>query len=216
MPKPVALFGGTFDPVHFGHLRPAYELAQVLDAAELRFIPCQLPPLKDAAQASPELRVEMLEAALKGLPGCSVDKRELHREGPSYTVDTLSELRDEFPDTPLCLIVGADAWQGFPRWHRWQDILSLAHIVVAQRPGWPSGEVENTVPELADYVAQAQCTDPQELHASKAGRLYTHAVTQLEISSSAIRAMIADGKEPDFLLPSVVAQIIRRTGCYRS
>jgi len=205
----IGIFGGTFDPVHYGHLRTAWELRSLLDLAELRFMPCAQPPLKAAARASGPQRVAMLEAAISRYDGFAVDQRELSREGPSYTVDTLRELRDELPDTPLCLIIGMDAWRSFTHWERWQDILDLSHIVVAHRPG-------NTLPqgELADIYQSRAAADADQLHSVLAGSIYIHEVTQLEISSSAIRNLITDGLGYEFLLPPEVGELISSSGCY--
>jgi nicotinate-nucleotide adenylyltransferase len=189
----IGIFGGTFDPVHYGHLRTASELQQVLKLVDVRFVPCAVPPLKAAARAPAALRISMLKAAINNYPGFSLDERELGREGPSYTVDTLLQIRQELPDTPLCLIIGMDAWLSFPQWHRWQDILSLAHIVVVHRPGSPLHA---------------------DLNAVLAGRIFVHEVTQLEISSSAIRQLIADGLGANFLLPDEVGELAKDSGCY--
>ena len=134
--NPIGIFGGTFDPIHYGHLRTAFELLQALRLGELRFMPAGNPPHREQPMASAEQRVAMVRAATAGQPGFTVDDRETRREGPSYSVDTLAGLRAEHPTRPLCLIVGMDAFLGLPKWHQWQDILKLAHLVVAHRPGW--------------------------------------------------------------------------------
>ena len=168
MTRPVALFGGTFDPVHFGHLRPAVELQQVLDAAELRFIPCQIPPLKDAATAPADVRLEMLRAAVHDLPGCSVDPRELQRDGPSYTVTTLEELRSEDPGRRLCLVIGLDAFLALPTWHRWEAVLELTHFAVTSRPGWRCPE------PLPEWWSANAVSDPSALRERAAGDVCVH------------------------------------------
>jgi len=210
--KPIGIFGGTFDPVHFGHLRPASELAEACDLAEIRFLPCRIPVLKDMPHASDELRLEMLTAAIADTPGFSVDSRELGRSGPSYSYDTLLELRRENPDASLCFMIGLDAWQGFTQWHRWQDILSLAHVVVAQRPG-SFGDPD---PALLKLVDRHGITNPQDMHSRPAGNIYFHGVTQLDISSSMIRAKLSQGQDVTGLVPPVVAGIIKRSGCYQT
>jgi nicotinate-nucleotide adenylyltransferase len=206
----IGIFGGTFDPVHYGHLRTASELQQVLKLVDVRFVPCAVPPLKAAARAPAALRISMLKAAINNYPGFSLDERELGREGPSYTVDTLLQIRQELPDTPLCLIIGMDAWLSFPQWHRWQDILSLAHIVVVHRPGSPL----HADGELAGLMKERQTNEAADLNAVLAGRIFVHEVTQLEISSSAIRQLIADGLGANFLLPDEVGELAKDSGCY--
>ena len=134
--RPMGIFGGTFDPIHYGHLRSAFELLQALDLGEIRFIPSAQPPHRDSTSAAPELRLRMVEVAVEGQAGFTVDDLEFRRDGPSYSVDTLEALRAEHAETSLCLIVGMDAYLGLTSWHRWDEILDLAHIVVAHRPGW--------------------------------------------------------------------------------
>jgi nicotinate-nucleotide adenylyltransferase len=151
----------------------------------------------------------MVEAAVADQPGFTVDARELERDGPSYTVTTLRELRAEDPGRPLCLIVGMDAFLGLPTWHEWRAILDHAHLVVAHRPGW-SAPREGL---LADLLAQRSAT-AAELRASQAGRIHVHAVTPLEISSTDLRDLIVAGRDPRYLVPDPVRALIADTGCY--
>jgi len=208
--NPIGIFGGTFDPIHFGHLRPAFELSQALKLAEVRFMPAGNPPHRGATLASAELRLAMVKAAVAGEKRFVVDDREVRRTGASYSVDTLTELRAEFPERSLCLMLGMDAFLGLPDWHRWRDILDLAHVVVWHRPGWkapvhgPLGEV------MVDRGTGAI----RELHEQKAGRVYIHAVTQLEIASTQLRQVIVSGTDPRYLVPDEVRKIIVETGCY--
>ncbi|MEM9058216.1 MAG: nicotinate-nucleotide adenylyltransferase, partial [Pseudomonadota bacterium] len=155
-------------------------------------------------------RVAMVRAAVAQQPGFAVDDRELRRAGPSYTVDTLESLRDERPDTPLCLIVGMDAFLGLPTWHRWQRVLEFAHVIVAHRPGW---QAPDSGP-LGALIAECGTDCAERLHREPAGRVLDHSVTQLEISSSAIRALIARGDDPRFLMPDAVRDQIVATRCY--
>lgn len=133
--RPIGIFGGMFDPIHYGHLRTAFELLQSLDLEEVRFIPCGDPPHRADTFADAAFRLHMVRLATMAEPGFTVDDRELRRQGPSYSVDTLASLRGEFPGRSLCLITGMDAFLGLPGWHRWDEILDFAHIVVAHRPG---------------------------------------------------------------------------------
>ena len=133
--KPIAILGGTFDPVHLGHLRVAWEAAEALDA-QVRLMPAHLPPHRPAPVANAQQRVRMLQAALAGQDRLVLDTRELQREGPSYTVDTLRELRAESAASqPLILLLGSDAFAGLPTWHEWRVLFDLAHIGVLSRPG---------------------------------------------------------------------------------
>src|SRR2546429_9815656 len=134
--QPIGVFGGTFDPIHCGHLRTAYELWQELELAEVRVVPTGSPPNRPRLYASPERRLEMVRAAVADQPSFVVDDREVRRSGVSYSVDTLTELRREFPNRSLCLLLGMDAFLGLPNWHRWRELLSLAPIAVAPPPRW--------------------------------------------------------------------------------
>jgi nicotinate-nucleotide adenylyltransferase len=206
----IGVFGGTFDPVHYGHLRTAFELLKALRLDEMRFMPCGTPPHRGEPVASGELRLRMVQAAAAGQPGFVVDDRELHREGPSYSVDTLSDLRAEYPGRSLLLIVGMDAFIGLPKWYQWREILQLAHVVVAHRPGW---RTPATGP-LGELLVDRGTGTVSDLHDSPAGHIYIHAVTQLEIASTSVRNLIAKGRDPRFLMPDAVREIIFESGCY--
>lgn len=208
--QPIGVFGGTFDPVHVGHLRTAHELMTALGLAEVRFVPCRLPPHRPPAVAPEALRLRMLEAALDGLPGFRVDGRELRRPGLSYMVDTLTSLREEVGERPLCLLLGLDAFLGLPTWHRWREIPDLAHIVVARRPG----VAQPMDGEAGDLLRSRAANSPADLAREPAGRVLVRDVTQLEISSSAIRALVAGGGDPRFLVPDAVLELIAKTHIY--
>jgi nicotinate-nucleotide adenylyltransferase len=207
---PLGLFGGTFDPIHNGHLRTAFELLQALKLAEVRFMPTGNPPHRDQTLADAAQRLAMVRAAVAGQPEFTVDDREVRRTGPSYSVDTLTELRAEFPHRPLCLLLGMDAFLGLPNWHRWQQILELAHVVVAHRPGWKAP----TQGPLGEAMVDRGTGGIRDLHGSPAGRIYVHAVTQLEISSTELRQLVAAGGDPRYLVPDSVRTVLRDLGCY--
>jgi len=211
MPQgPLGLFGGTFDPIHNGHLRTAFELLQALKLGEVRFMPTGNPPHRDHTLADAAQRLAMVRAAVADQPGFTVDDREVRRTGLSYSVDTLTELRAEFPQRPLCLLLGMDAFLGLPNWHRWKEILELAHVVVAHRPGWKAP----TQGPLGEAMVDRGTGGIRDLHGSKAGRIYVHAVTQLEISSTELRQLIAAGGDPRYLVPDSVRAVLRELGCY--
>jgi nicotinate-nucleotide adenylyltransferase len=210
MSEPIGLFGGTFDPIHNGHLRTAFELWQALRLAQVRFLPTGSPPHREAPLAEPALRLDMVRAAVEGNSAFVVDDREMRREGVSYSVDTLLDLRRDFPDRSLCLLLGMDAFLGMPHWHRWQEVLDLAHVIVAHRPGW---KAPITGP-LGEVMVDRGTGSVRDLHAAPAGRVFVHAVTQLEISSTEIRQLILSGSDLRYLVPDAVRAIIQRTGCY--
>jgi nicotinate-nucleotide adenylyltransferase len=210
-PAPVGLFGGSFDPVHVGHLRTAWELLTGLNLAEVRFIPSRVPPHRAPALASGDLRLRMLEAAIAGQPGFVVDDCELRRDGPSYTVDTLTSLRTTLPRQSLVLILGMDAFLGLPTWHRWREITGLAHIVVVQRPGW-APQFDG---EIGRFYAEHQRQDAAALAAAPAGGILLRQVTQLEVASSSIRELIAAGGDPRYLVPDGVREFIQANHIYQ-
>jgi nicotinate-nucleotide adenylyltransferase len=202
----LGILGGSFDPIHHGHLRTALEVQQALGLDELRLIPLRNPPHRTPLVASVEQRLEMLQAAVAGVSELTIDQRELRRSGKSYSLLTLQSLRAELGAAPICLILGHDAFQGFPDWHGPEEILELAHLVVMQRPGetGPTPYPERMV------------TNPLELRSSLSGKIYLQPVTQLEISGTGIRDMLRRGQSPRFLLPDAVLEIIERDGLYRS
>ena len=207
---PIGLFGGTFDPIHFGHLRTGFELWQTLGLSELRFIPTGQPSHREQPIADPDVRLAMVRAAVADQPGFVVDDREVRRQGASYSVDTLSELRNDFPQRSLCLLLGMDAFIGLPNWHRWREILDLAHIVVAHRPGWNAP----TSGPLGQLMVERGTGAVRDLHQRVAGHIHVHGVTQLEISSTDLRNIITTGRDPRFLVPDAVREIILETECY--
>lgn len=198
--QPLALLGGTFDPIHLGHLRVAWEAAEALDA-EVHLLLARQPPHRPTPVASVEQRVAALNAALAGQERLYADLRELRRDGPSYSIDTLTELRAEFgPDRALILLLGADAFAGLPSWHRWRELFDLAHIVVLTRPG----PVATLAAELHAEVLAREVVAPRVLAASAAGSVYRLHVTPLDISATQIRELLAAGHEPRYLLPDAL------------
>jgi nicotinate-nucleotide adenylyltransferase len=210
MREPIGLFGGTFDPIHYGHLRTAFELWQALKLAQVRFLPTGAPPHREAPLTTAKLRLQMVSAAIAGIDAFVVDDRETRRSGLSYSVDTLLELRGEYPDRSLCLMLGMDAFLGLPNWHRWRDIFDLAHVVVAHRPGW---KAPMTGP-LGEVMVDRGTGSVRDLHSANAGRIYVHAVTQLEIASTDLRQLILAGRDLRYLVPDAVRELILSTGCY--
>jgi len=206
----IGIFGGTFDPIHYGHLRTAYELRAKLAFDEVRFVPCGLPPHRNGSITDGAIRVRMLEAALATEPSFVIDERELKRPGPSYTVDTLRSLRAELPETPLCLLLGMDAFLELPTWHEWSRLLDLAHLVVAHRPGWRAPHAGPVGELLRGHGTESL----HELRESSAGKIHIEPVTQLEVSSTELRRSIRAGIEPKYLLPDAVWSIIVETHCY--
>ncbi len=207
----VAILGGTFDPVHIGHLRVAWEAAEAFDA-QVRLVPASMPPHRPRPVADGRQRLAMLEAALTGQRRLIIDARELNRQGPSYTVDTLTQLRDELgPERPLILLLGADAFAGLPSWHRWRELFALAHVAVLTRPG-PRTPLADA---LAAEVASRRSAGIAPLSRNPAGCIHELAVTALDVSASQIRALLAAGREPRWLLPDKLLAQPRLLDVYR-
>jgi len=207
---PLGIFGGTFDPIHFGHLRTAFEVMQALQLRELRFIPAGDPPHRPPPRVDAHRRLGLVRAAVADQPGFVVDDREVRRQGPSYTVLTLTELRAELPGVPLCLVMGMDAFAGLPTWHRWRELLELAHVVVAPRPGW----VAPASGEIATLLAERRVPDAARLRDATAGHIRVQPVTQLEISSTELRDLLAAGRDPRYLVPDAVRGLLHETRMY--
>lgn len=209
MAKAVGIFGGTFDPIHNGHLRSALEVAEQFDLDHIRLIPSARPPHREQPQATPEQRLMMLHLAIKNNGLFVVDDRELKRQGPSYTVDTLLSLRAEFPEQPIYLMVGSDAFNQLSTWHQWQRLLDLSHIVLLQRP-----EHNMTLSnEMSDWY-QAHMAESGD-DALLAGKIWPVTLTQLNISATAIREGVANGHSPEFLMPDPVVRLIEQLGLYQ-
>lgn len=198
--RPLAIFGGTFDPVHVGHLRAGWEAAEALDA-EVRLVPARVPPHRPQPVATAEQRAAMLRAALAGQDRLTLDLRELDREGPSFTFDTLAGLRNEIGAAhPLVLLVGADAFAGLSGWHRWRELFALAHMCILTRPG----QIPALDGALAAEVAARMVDDASALRTASAGRVLNMIVTSLGISATRIRDELANGGDPRWLVPDAL------------
>jgi len=194
----IGVLGGTFDPVHFGHLRPALEVMQAVGLDQVRFLPNRIPPHRETPWLNVKNRLELLKTAIDDQPGFELDERELQRQGHSYMVDTLESLRVDFPSDSVCLILGMDAFLGIKQWHQWQRIPEFCHLIVTSRPGFemPGDFLQQLPARLAKTAS--------ELSEVAAGRILLQLVTQLDISASHIRAILAEGQSVRYLLPDEV------------
>lgn len=208
--KPVGILGGTFDPVHYGHLRSAVEVREKLGLGEVRMLPSANPPHRAKPAASAEHRLAMLQRATSRQEYLVPDDCEMRRTGPSWMVDTLAEFRAQSADTPLVLIIGQDAANGLDRWHQWERLFELAHIAVMRRPGVPSGYRG----QLEEQMRRRGVNDSATLTRSPAGCVMTVEITQLEISSTAIREKAEAGRSLLYLTPLSVIEYIREHGLY--
>jgi nicotinate-nucleotide adenylyltransferase len=215
LPGPVGILGGTFDPIHYAHLRLAEELADALDLAQVRFVPASIPPHRASPQVSATHRADMVRLACADNARFVLDDRECRRAGPSYTVDTLLELRAElgYPCS-LCLLMGLDAFLGLTTWSRWERLFELAHIVIAHRPGFALDPA--AVPAaLARELDARRAQSTRELRQSWAGLVWLQAITPLDISATAIREAIRERRSPRYLLPDSVLDYIHRSSLYK-
>lgn len=212
----MGILGGTFDPIHFGHLRMAEELAEALGIDQVRFIPAGSPPHRGVPRAEARHRLALAQRAVAGNPRFRVDNREVLRDRPSYSVDTLTDLRAGLPaETPLVLFMGSDAFLGLNTWHRWRELFDLAHIAVAHRPGFSPSLWEDALPDPLRRELDMRLTDQaDELAATSAGKVFLHPITQLDISASQIRDRCLRGKSLRYLLPDTLIDYLYENRLY--
>jgi len=208
--KPIGILGGSFDPVHYGHLRPAQDVLRALQLSEVRLIPVAQSPHRSPPQASAEHRWHMLELAISDFPNMCLDDRELRRGGLSYTVPTLESLRAQYGQRPLCLLMGQDAFNGIELWHQWQRLPDLAHLVVMTRPGTSTPHVDQP-----GWMRDCLTRDAVELNRSSAGKLYFQTVSSQDISSTRIRESLARGDSIDGLVPPNVREYLSTHRIYQ-
>lgn len=208
---PIGVLGGTFDPIHYGHLRLALEVREALGLSEVRLIPNHAPPHRDAPRMDGARRAAWIRTAIAQASGLALDTCELERDGPSYTVDTLRALRERLPDTPLCLILGMDAFAGLLQWREPEQIVQLAHLVLVPRPD----EQVALGLQLSNWLAERSVREPARLRAARGGLIYECAITPLAISARQIRALAAANRSARYLLPDTVWTEIEQEGFYK-
>ena len=205
--SPVGIFGGTFDPVHHGHLRTALELGEKLGLRRVHMIPCHIPPHREKPGTSSNDRLAMLKLAVEGCEMLAADDRELRRPDYSYTVDTLRDFAQNDPDTQRVLFIGVDAFAAFTQWHQWEEILLLADLAIMDRPGASLSDAS------LQLLAEREVDElPRD---GGAGRIVRRRLTQLDISSTEIRASLAAGRSVRYLLPEAVRDFLHKRNLYR-
>jgi len=201
--QPIGILGGTFNPIHNGHLRVALELYERLNLKEVRLIPSANPPHREPSVKA-ELRLKMVQVAIENVSGLCVDDRELRHAKPSYTIETLESLRFDYPNESLCLILGTDAFLKLDTWHRWKDLLKFAHLLIIQREGYIFLEDH----KMTNFLAKHQVTDFKDLIKKNTGLIFIQDIPKLDISATYIRDLLAQGKKPHYLIPASVLGII--------
>jgi nicotinate-nucleotide adenylyltransferase len=210
---PIGVMGGTFDPVHFGHLRLAQEAAEILGLERVRWVPAGRPWHRAQPKAPPRHRLQMVRLAIRRNPLFELDDAEIRQGLPGYTVETLARLRKRLgADRPLVLLLGADAFRGLASWKRWREIFELAHVFVGQRPGQPL--TPGSLPAALASEWRRRAGTSAALRGQPAGRVVTYGTTALDISASAIRAQLAQSRSPRYLLPAAVLDYIRARRLY--
>ncbi|AUX92757.1 nicotinate-nucleotide adenylyltransferase [Mixta gaviniae] len=208
-----ALFGGTFDPIHYGHLQTVEALAHQVGLRQVTLLPNNVPPHRPQPEASAAQRVAMVELAIADRPLFNLDTRELMRQTPSWTVETLEQLRAERgAQQPLAFIIGQDSLLSLHKWHRWEALLDLCHLLVCQRPGYPG---TMPTPALQQWLTQHQTTDAEALHRQPAGLIWLADTPLVPVSATDIRQRRHQGMPCDDLLPAAVIDYINRQGLYR-
>lgn len=209
----IGLLGGTFNPIHFGHLRMAQELTDALKLSEVRFIPSANPPHKAAPKVSAQQRAQMVQLAIDDNPLFKLDRRELERTGASYTIDTLISLREELgKNASLCLMMGSDAFTKLDSWHRWQEMLDYCHIILVQRP---NSKTEKLSDKMTAFLSAHYTENIDDLAEKSAGYIHMQAITAQDISATKIREILALSCSPKYLLPDNVLNYIQQHQLYK-
>lgn len=208
----LGVLGGTFDPIHNGHLRLAIEFFERLNLTELRLIPLCVPPHRDPPLADPAQRLAMLQLAIENIAGLTVDDCELQREKTSYTIETVSLVKEKIGDTPICLLMGIDAFAKIHTWHRWEELLEYVHIAIADRPGNNTKEYDQ---EIAELIKTHLTGNVSELQQSSAGKIYRITMPMLDISATQIRNIISNNQDAHGLVPEKVLDFIHSNNLYK-
>jgi len=206
----IGIFGGTFDPVHYGHIKPALSVKQDLNLTQIRFIPNRIPPHRELPWLNVEQRLALLKIALKGYTDVVIDERELNRDGSSFMVDTLKSLRNDFPDEDLCLIIGMDAFMGITTWFQWPCLFDLCHLVVTTRPGFDESTIMDRMSaEDSQFLFARMVAQADELKPRETGKILLKSVPQLDISSTQIRAKLLKDEDVSEWMPEAVWRKLR-------
>ena len=212
----VGIFGGTFDPIHYGHLRVAEEIVETVGLQKMYFVPAGMPRLRHSPVASPQHRVEIVRLAIQKNPDFVLDEREIYRDGVSYSIDTVREFKQEFgEEVRLCFILGADAFIKLPEWNNWKELFNLCHFIVSSRPGYSLTLIKELLSkELREECSQRWVSNTESLRKDTSGLIFIASTTMLDISATSIRAHIAAGRSVRHLVPSVTVNYISENKLY--
>ena len=212
----VGIFGGTFDPIHYGHLRVAQEIVETVGLQKMYFVPAGIPRLRHSPVASSQHRVEIVRLAIQKNPDFVLDEREIYRDGVSYSIDTVREFKQEFgEEVRLCFILGADAFIKLPEWNNWKELFNLCHFIVSTRPGYSLTLIKELLSkELREECSQRWVSNTESLRKDTSGLIFIASTTMLDISATSIRAHIAVGRSVRHLVPSVTVNYISENKLY--
>ena len=212
----VGIFGGTFDPIHYGHLRIAEEIVKTAGLQKLYFVPAGMPRLRHSPVASPQHRVEIVRLAIQKNPDFVLDEREINRDGVSYSIDTVREFKQEFgEEIRLCFVLGADAFINLSEWNNWKELFNLCHFIISTRPGYSLTSINELLPkELREECSQRWVSNTVNLRKNSSGLIFIASTTMLDISATSIRAHIAVGRSVRHLVPSVTVNYISENKLY--
>ena len=212
----VGIFGGTFDPIHYGHLRIAEEIVKTVGLQKLYFVPAGMPRLRHSPVASPQHRVEIVRLAIQKNPDFVLDEREINRGGVSYSIDTVREFKQEFgEEIRLCFVLGADAFINLPEWNNWKELFNLCNFIVSTRPGYTLTLIKELLSkELREECSQRWVSNTESLRKDTSGLIFIASTTMLDISATSIRAHIADGRNVRHLVPSATVNYISENKLY--
>ena len=208
---PLGIFGGTFDPIHIGHIEPVIEAAKLVNIDTIALLPCHIPTHKVVSKTASQHRLEMVKLICQQYPIFYPDDREIKRGKPTYSIDTLREFRQEYPERPLCFFIGMDSLQTLNSWYQWQEIFDLCHFIVSQRPEHGS----EFSPEIVRLLQHRQVTDPTELHQTHSGKIFLAATKKIAISSTTLRQRLHAHLPLDNLIPKSVINYIQQYKLYQ-
>ena len=215
-PPLVGIFGGTFDPIHYGHLRIAEEIVETVGLQKMYFVPAGMPRLRHSPVASPKHRVEIVRLAIQKNPAFVLDDREVYRDGVSYSIDSVREFKQEFgEEVRLCLVLGVDAFIKLSKWNNWKELFNLCHFIISTRPGYILTSINELLPkELREECSQRWVSSAESLRKDTGGLIFIASTTMLGISATSIRADIAVGRSVRYLVPGIAINYILANKLY--